>query len=90
MKKKFKKLDQLQQNLNENLVKYQISAELHNRFLIGYHLNKGLYPISEYDCERVLLQDLVFTFDEYFLFNYDYYLEGLVEVNYSDLLLKNK
>lgn len=80
----------MQKTLNEDLLKYQISAELHNRFLVGYHLNKGLYPISEYDCERVLSQGFLFTFDEYFLFEYEYLnikSEELSRVNYSDFVL---
>jgi hypothetical protein len=77
----------LQQNLNDDLLKYQISAELHNRFLVGYHLNKGLYPISEYDCERILLPELLFTFEEYCLFEYYYISDELSKGNYSDFLV---
>lgn len=72
-KAKFKKLQQMQDSLQEDLRQYQITAEVHNVFLVGYYLNNGLYPISFYDCERALLNgSYIFNFDEYFLFEYKY------------------
>lgn len=44
----------------------------HNKFLVGNYLNNGLFPYSDYDCEKVLIKGNSFSFSEYSLFEYSY------------------
>lgn len=71
MKKKFKnKFSNLDQKdlLKEN---YEHNS-FHNKFLVGHYLNNGLFPISNYDCEKILIKGNSFSFSEYSLFEYSY------------------
>lgn len=72
-KKKFIKLDQQILSKNDKL-KNNYESSIHNKVLVGSYLNHGLYPISNYDCDRVTLsEDRPFFFFEYSLFNYSYF-----------------
>jgi len=75
LKTLFQKLTKIQTTLHEDLRTYQINAEMHNVFLVGNYLNTGMYPVTDYDCERILLNgSSLFSFEEYSLFDYDYLL----------------
>lgn len=84
----------MQTTLHEDLLTYQINAEMHNVFLVGNYLNTGMYPVTDYDCERVLLKgSYIFSFDEYSLFDYDYFLTNDSNAHnefYDKFLLEKK
>jgi hypothetical protein len=63
--KKLKKLKNLNQKVlfRRNLSKNNDESNfVHNKFLVGHYLNNGLFPISDYDCERVLIRENSFFF----------------------------
>lgn len=73
LKKRFIQLNEKVLSKNEKL-KINYEFRVHNQVLVGSYLNQGLYPISDYDSDRVaLLEDYQFHFSEYSLFNYSYH-----------------
>lgn len=72
LKKRFMLLNEKILSKNQKL-KINYLSRVHNQVMVGNYLNQGLYPISNYDCERaILLEDYKFHFFEYSLFNYHY------------------
>lgn len=57
--------------LEEDLLRYKISAESHNTVLLGLYLKMGLYPISDYDFDMITHSDFnLIVYYEYSLYHF--------------------
>lgn len=72
LKKKLNKLKKIRLSLSNNISKYKADEGLHNVVIVGFYLNNGLYPITEYDYDVIFSHGRTILYDEYLLFNYDY------------------
>ena len=78
---RMKKLLELADKFEYDLLVYKISVESHNTVMLGLYLQMGLYPISEYDFDLVAFdnQDSI-VYTEY-LFYYFFSSSNLVFLN---------
>jgi len=69
VKARMKKLLQLSDEFDEELLLYKISIESHNTVIWNLYLKMGLYPISEYDFDMAEFSDFNFIiYNEYYYF----------------------
>lgn len=71
VKARMKKLTELADKFEYDLLVYKISVESHNVVMLGLYLKMGLYPISEYDFDVVVYSDanlIIYTEFLYFYF----------------------
>lgn len=95
VKARMKKLLELADKFEYDLLVYKISVESHNTVMLGLYLQMGLYPISEYDFDVVAFGDvnsIIYTeyLFYYFFFSCDLVFFDVDESFISDLDYESK
>lgn len=88
VKARMKKLLELADKFEYDLLVYKISVESHNTVMLGLYLQMGLYPISEYDFDMVAFGDInsiIYTEYLFYYFFSSYDLEFLDLDDYADI-----
>lgn len=95
VKARMKKLLELADNFEYDLLVYKISVESHNTVMLGLYLQMGLYPISEYDFDVVAFNDVNSIIYTEYLFYYFFYspdvafLDALDDINIDEYFIFN-